>query len=677
MYGNQSIIKNYLLILKTLHGDPEENITVIIKGINGQTEKISLGKSQSYHKAFKHNQTDLFLLLSNNDVGKIFQVEFHANTNSKFKEWRFDNIFIIDGTHFYCDVTSEHSLLLSTTTSTMVNVTEPLTESQESFYCAFIKTGNDSCSKGCYPRLSLFGNNQQHTDINMKSSYRINSSSTNNNIALEKYQFDIFQWQDYNIGNIERIRLQLYAENKESKYQWPIEWMFVIHSGYSFTGRIVLNRIIKTDRCIDIGLEQRILSLPNQHGDSFRSHKKYDDNIFLSNALNKQSNAITDDLGRYYVIIRNIDGTTGDVYINFHGDLLSSSGEQHLLKCENYPDHPFGIKHTDLFHIKALEVGNIHSVSIRLDQTNQEHSLTLDCLYIMHNALVYEFDVKNNILNKEQPKKKMISLTHPPLPIGKVCYYIATHTADKMLSGTNASLKVVVTGTKGMFGPLELKESLTNGNNPFEKECIDLFHIEDDDIGDPISVKITLEPNGLMPHIFSGAKCERIMLVKNGEYNSLWQQVGDLKLKESKTISLPVPQQKSIKESTKNPIISVEDLHLPNVDEITPFYTIDQINLADIKTKTQQHVETKPIIINNIQNSLSTDYRYDNLIMTEIEDHQKRHIFAPSLYQAQQNYRELRRLLRKMNGPMSKEKKTRVSQKQSIGSTRQKTNRIS
>jgi hypothetical protein len=46
MNENQSIIKNYILIVKTLHGEPDDNITVIIKGINGQTEKISLGKSQ-------------------------------------------------------------------------------------------------------------------------------------------------------------------------------------------------------------------------------------------------------------------------------------------------------------------------------------------------------------------------------------------------------------------------------------------------------------------------------------------------------------------------------------------------------------------------------------------------------------------------------------------------------
>ena len=41
-----------------------------------------------------------------------------------------------------------------------------------------------------------------------------------------------------------------------------------------------------------------------------------------------------------------MEGTSGDVYIEFHGDRLSASGEQHLSKCENYPGHPFDNKHT-------------------------------------------------------------------------------------------------------------------------------------------------------------------------------------------------------------------------------------------------------------------------------------------------------------------------------------------
>ena len=107
----------------------------------------------------------------------------------------------------------------------------------EDFYFAFIKTGNNSCSKDSYLVLSLFGNNQQHMNTNVQSSYRLPSSSINNNVALDKYQFDIFQWQDCNIGNIERIRLQLYTEKEGSKCQWPIEWMFLIHDGSSFTGK--------------------------------------------------------------------------------------------------------------------------------------------------------------------------------------------------------------------------------------------------------------------------------------------------------------------------------------------------------------------------------------------------------------------------------------------------------
>jgi len=45
---------------------------------------------------------------------------------------------------------------------------------------------------------------------------------------------------------------------------------------------------------------------------------------------------ITDDIGWYYTLIQNTGGITGD--------RLSSSGGQHLLKCEIYRDHPFSNK---------------------------------------------------------------------------------------------------------------------------------------------------------------------------------------------------------------------------------------------------------------------------------------------------------------------------------------------
>ena len=141
----------------------------------------------------------------------------------------------------------------------------------------------------------------------------------------------------------------------------------------------------------------------------------------------------------------------------------------------------------------------------------------------------------------------------------------------------------------------------------------------------------------------------RIMIIKNGEYNSLWQLVGDLKSKEPKLISLPPRPRQSIPDR----IIPIEAVHPKTTDEIIPI-----INYPKIKT-----LETIETVVNDLQTSVSGDYHQDNLIMAAIEDHQKRHTFAPSLQQAEQNYRELRRLLRKMNGPISQVHKTRKSKK--------------
>lgn len=51
----------------------------------------------------------------------------------------------------------------------------------------------------------------------------------------------------------------------------------------------MLNRILKIDRLISIDFEKRISPIPTgEYGDI---QNKYDDNITLSNNLNKQSNA--------------------------------------------------------------------------------------------------------------------------------------------------------------------------------------------------------------------------------------------------------------------------------------------------------------------------------------------------------------------------------------------------
>ena len=97
-------------------------------------------------------------------------------------------------------------------------------------------------------------------------------------------------------------------------------------------------------------------------------------------------------------------------------------------------------------------MGQIVGVTLRLDQTTKEHSLTLDSLFIIHNAVTYRFHLHDVVLDKQQPKKKFLPLTPSKVSFGKSCYYIATHTSDKMWSITHATFKVTVNGTRGTFG---------------------------------------------------------------------------------------------------------------------------------------------------------------------------------------------------------------------------------
>lgn len=113
MNENQTMMKNYILIVRTVHGEPDHNITVCLRGSEGQTEQIPLGKSQvekqnrinirhliyfqSYKKAFRNHQSDLFLLVSHIDIGEIYQVEFHVSAQAKSKEWKYNHVLIIDG----------------------------------------------------------------------------------------------------------------------------------------------------------------------------------------------------------------------------------------------------------------------------------------------------------------------------------------------------------------------------------------------------------------------------------------------------------------------------------------------------------------------------------------------------------------------------------------------------
>lgn len=168
----------------------------------------------------------------------------------------------------------------------------------------------------------------------------------------------------------------------------------------------------------------------------------------------------------------------------------------------------------------------------------------------------------------------------------------------------------------------------------------------------------------------------RIMLVKDGEYNSLWQLVGDLKSRETKLIALPPRPRQSIKETTHQyPSPTAEPLrsHVPqqmttatHKEQYHPPAYLDQT--VSTHTKSSMASETRAWMSAN-DPTPTGDHRRDGSSMSAIEEHQKRHTFAPNLLQAQQNYRELRRLLRKMNGPVARGKNVAINRKKSNTST--------
>jgi hypothetical protein len=154
----------------------------------------------------------------------------------------------------------------------------------------------------------------------------------------------------------------------------------------------------------------------------------------------------------------------------------------------------------------------------------------------------------------------------------------------------------------------------------------------------------------------------RILLLKNHEYNSHWQLVGTIKAKETKLVTLPARPRQSIRETARTPLVPIKTVYEKTVVESTTLNPVTETRSSETKLTI---LKTERIIAN--------DDAHDDVVMAEIEEHQKRHTFAPSLQQAEQNYRELRRLLKKMNATRSNDSKTRMEHKLITLSTKQNT----
>ena len=121
------------------------------------------------------------------------------------------------------------------------------------------------------------------------------------------------------------------------------------------------------------------------------------------------------------------------------------------------------------------------------------------------------------------------------------------------------------------------------------------------------------------------------MLIKSGEYDSLWQLVGDLKPKQDTKIPLPSIQHSVLKERETTPVSVEPKQNTTPPPEPNPLPTVQSTEKLDMKS-----------IVNDLPNYLA-----DDSLMVTIEQLQKHHTFPSSLQQAEKDYRKLRRLLNK------------------------------
>lgn len=143
-------------------------------------------------------------------------------------------------------------------------------------------------------------------------------------------------------------------------------------------------------------------------------------------------------------------------------------------------------------------------------------------------------------------------------------------------------------------------------------------------------------------------------MVKNNEFNSLWQIVGDLNMHQSKLISFRFRQIHPLKDDNQNPIVEAEDVLRTNIlsQVATPLNTREEIEvIKNVRKSLEVVVE---------EESKQQDKTY--LTIQDIQEHQKRHTFAANLAEAERNYRELRRLLKQVNRPIKQKSTTLMKQ---------------
>lgn len=210
--------------------------------------------------------------------------------------------------------------------------------------------------------------------------------------------------------------------------------------------------------------------------------------------------------GNYTVSVHTGDvkyaGTDANVYVTIYGEKGDTGSRQLSNKWKN----DFERNQIDKFTIEAADLGKITKVRIGHDGTGRGSGWFVDHVDVQRDGAEKETSFPCQRWLDENEDDGLTERELWPSDSGKatarvtaaqeglITYNVMIHTGDVYGAGTDANIKVVLTGKKGSSG----ERIINNGRGKFERDTKDNVSIEAADLGEITKILIGHDNKGFM-----------------------------------------------------------------------------------------------------------------------------------------------------------------------------------
>ncbi|XP_077976546.1 lipoxygenase homology domain-containing protein 1-like isoform X1 [Styela clava] len=206
----------------------------------------------------------------------------------------------------------------------------------------------------------------------------------------------------------------------------------------------------------------------------------------------------------YHVSVKTGDvsgaGTDANVFLKIIGG-DGDTGRLKLHQSENIRDK-FERGRTDLFKLEATDIGKLERIEIGHDDSGIASGWFLDGIEIdvPSSGLHYTFNCHRWLASDEDDGRTFVELypTHTRQQDKLLPYEITVTTGDKLNAGTDANVTLQIYGEDGKSEVLKLRNRTDN----FERDAVDKFKVEAQDVGPITKIRIGHNGKGVGPGWF-------------------------------------------------------------------------------------------------------------------------------------------------------------------------------